>query len=126
MKQKPATIQSNTIQSKNSVLLPAEHPDKIRHWKFRVFKDKLARHSITLGGNSVIVAILLILFYLIYETAPLLKGADITMIAEYPVISNKSGIKKNAQTEISTRSYYTVEEQGEVAAKCCIAINRFN
>ena len=117
MKQKPATIQSDIIQSKNSVLLPAEHPDKIRHWKFRVFKDKWARHSITLGGNSVIVAILLIFFYLVYETVPLLKGAYIKAIAEYPIASNKSGIEKNVQTELNVNSYYTVEEQGEVAAK---------
>jgi phosphate transport system permease protein len=46
-----------------------------RHW--RTFKDHLARHAMTVGGISVIIAILLIFFYLLYVVLPLLMPASI-------------------------------------------------
>lgn len=102
--------ESKASQSEHQVLLPAGHPDKVRHWKVRLFKDNWARYIITLGGNSVIVAILLIFFYLLYETAPLLKGADMDIIAQYPLQSEQ--LKADTQQAI-----YTLEEQGEIAAR---------
>ncbi len=103
---------STNIQPDSSDLLPDEKSGKVRCWKLtswktRVFKDKLAQYSITLGGNSVIVAIVLIFFYLIYEALPLLNGAEIEKIAEYSIDSRLS----------IGKSYYTIEEQGEIAAK---------
>lgn len=41
--------------------------------KFRAWKDRFARRAIALGGLSVIVAITLIFFYLLYEVMPLFK-----------------------------------------------------
>ncbi|MDX2503480.1 MAG: ABC transporter permease subunit [Gammaproteobacteria bacterium] len=98
-------------QAKKSVLLPIDHPESIRRWKLRVLKEKLALYGITLGGNSVILAILLIFFYLMYETAPLLTGADIQEIATYQIAQDNRQIKE------SIDSYYTIEEQGEIAAR---------
>jgi len=46
--------------------------------KFRALKDKLARSSIAVGGISVIVAVMLIFFYLLYEVAPLFQSAEIS------------------------------------------------
>lgn len=45
--------------------------------KFRALKDRLARRAIAVGGWSVIVAITLIFFYLLYEVMPLFKSASI-------------------------------------------------
>lgn len=44
----------------------------------RRFKDKLANITIGMGGVTVILSILLIFFYLLYEVWPLLKGSDLT------------------------------------------------
>ncbi|WP_198265888.1 ABC transporter permease subunit [sulfur-oxidizing endosymbiont of Gigantopelta aegis] len=106
------TQRSTTKQASNSIVLPSEHPQRLRHWKFRVFKDKLAQIVISLGGNSVIVAILLIFFYLVYETAPLLKGADISSLSDYSLTDHDHNAKK-----ILTHSYYSLEEQGEIAVQ---------
>ncbi|MCW8932233.1 MAG: ABC transporter permease subunit [Gammaproteobacteria bacterium] len=106
---------SSKIQSGKNVLLPAEHPKRVHHWNFRVLKDKWARYVVTIGGNSVIVAILLIFFYLIYETAPLLKGADIEILANYSLNSNIDN--EQQKLNIGKESYYALEEQGEIAAK---------
>jgi phosphate transport system permease protein len=106
------TQRSINKQATNRIVLSAEHPNRLRHWKFRVFKDKLAQAVITLGGNSVIVAILLIFFYLVYETAPLLKGADISHLSEYS-FTEQTQTTKNTLTQ----SYYSIEEQGEIAVQ---------
>ena len=45
--------------------------------KFRALKDTAARRAIAVGGWSVIVAITLIFFYLLYEVMPLFKSATI-------------------------------------------------
>ncbi|EPJ44231.1 MAG: binding-protein-dependent transport system inner membrane component [Osedax symbiont Rs1] len=49
----------------------------VRHRQFRAFKNRLATGSITAGGFSVIIAILLIFFYLLWEIIPLFKAAEI-------------------------------------------------
>ena len=48
-----------------------------RNRKIRAFKNRLATHSIAAGGMSIIVAILLIFFYLLWEIMPLFKTASI-------------------------------------------------
>lgn len=52
-------------------------PAILRNRKLRAFKDKLATSSIAIGGMSVIVAILLIFFYLLYEIVPLFQPASV-------------------------------------------------
>ncbi len=46
--------------------------------RLRLFKDKCFTVTMTIGGFAVILAILLIFFYLLYVVAPLFKGAGIT------------------------------------------------
>lgn len=48
---------------------------RFAHW--RKFKDKAAAVGITVGGSSVLVAILLIFFYLLYEILPLFQPASL-------------------------------------------------
>lgn len=47
---------------------------RLRHW--RLLKDKIARYVMTIGGVSVIIAIVLIFFYLLYVVLPLLLPAS--------------------------------------------------
>jgi len=82
-------------------------PALLRHRKFRKMKDKGATVGIALGGSSVIVAVLLICFYLLYEVLPLFSNADIEQTAQYSLPEESHG-----------ESYYlTAEEQNEVAMR---------
>ncbi|RKF17449.1 ABC transporter permease subunit [Alginatibacterium sediminis] len=56
--------------------------------KSRNFKDKLARYGVSLGGAIVLVALLLIFFYLLYVVLPLFKGADLTPAKSFPLSDN--------------------------------------
>ncbi|PHR65724.1 ABC transporter permease subunit [Pseudidiomarina marina] len=43
----------------------------------RLIKDKAARWGVTLGGGLVLIALLLIFFYLLYVVEPIFRGVDI-------------------------------------------------
>jgi len=49
----------------------------------RALKDRLARYFVASGGISVIIAILLIFFYLLYVVVPMFGSAEITESASY-------------------------------------------
>jgi len=51
----------------------------------RALKDRLARYFVAIGGISVIVAILLIFFYLLQVVIPMFKSADIAESHTYSV-----------------------------------------
>jgi len=48
-----------------------------RRIRIRNFKDRFARYGISLGGISVITAVLLIMFFLVYVVAPLFTSATV-------------------------------------------------
>lgn len=75
--------------------------------KFRALKDTVARRAIALGGWSVIVAITLIFFYLMYEVMPLFKSATIKHDSSFTL--HESVGSSNILTIFS-------EEQNEIAA----------
>jgi phosphate transport system permease protein len=66
-----------------SVLPAANSPVAIRRRAWREFKDRTARYGVALGGVSVIFAIVLIFFYLLFVVMPLFSGAEIETEAEY-------------------------------------------
>ncbi|MBE9538586.1 MAG: ABC transporter permease subunit [Proteobacteria bacterium] len=70
---------------------------------WRRYKDRFATIAISAGGASVLMAILLIFFYLMYEVLPLFSGAQ---------------IEKAEQLQLPAASgriiYAAMEEQGEV------------
>ena len=49
----------------------------------RRIKDKLASVSVTAGGILVLVALLLIFFYLLYVVKPIFESASVTAKAEF-------------------------------------------
>lgn len=69
--------------------------------KLRYFKDRLATVGITAGGAGVLVAILLIFFYLLYEVLPLFGSARVE--ASRPVA-----------WQFEAPAFLALEEQGEV------------
>lgn len=83
--------------------LDFDSPNLVRYRKIRKIKDKVASTSIGMGGGSVILAITLIFFYLLYEVMPLFKSADIQAVSEYQVPA----------AELGSTLYYAMEEQAE-------------
>ncbi len=78
-----------------------EHiPSWVPQW--RRFKDIAATFSISIGGSGVLVAILLIFFYLLYEVAPLFGSAQL-----------ENADDRSWQTR-EVPVYLAMEEQGEV------------
>ncbi len=80
----------------------SEHiPPYLARW--RRLKDRIATVSITAGGAAVLVAILLIFFYLMYEVLPLFQGAS---------VEPSPGVDWRFDGE---PAYLAMEEQGEIA-----------
>ncbi len=75
--------------------------------KIRALKDIFARRAIAVGGWSVIVAITLIFFYLLYEVMPLFKSAT---------IQQDSSFELQEPARSSKILTMFTEEQNEIAA----------
>ena len=75
-----------------------------KYRSLRFMKDHLARWGVAAGGLGVILAILLIFFYLLYEVAPLFKSAEMDEVARY-----------NSPAEAPL--YLSMEEQAEIALR---------
>ncbi len=75
--------------------------------KWRKIKDQLARYGIVAGGLGVIVAIVLIFFYLMYVVYPLFISAEAHSISQYSLPAPEAG----------KTLYLTSEEQNKVAVR---------
>lgn len=87
--------------------LDFDSPSLIRYRKKRNLKDLCAKYAIGMGGISVILAITLIFFYLLYEVAPLFESATADKVSEYPMPA----------AELGETRFLTSEEQGEKAMR---------
>ena len=85
-----------TTQSRTSLA-----QERLGGW--RQAKDTLANFTITAGGMAVLVAILLIFFYLLYEIVPLFKSASLDHQQTYAIEASGDVL------------YLGMEEQAEVA-----------
>lgn len=92
--------------------LDFDTPAAKRLRKFRAFKDKSASVGIAFGGISVIVAILLIFFYLLYEVAPLFHSAEIKQWQ----VNGQAAAPYEAPGRGKTL-YLTMEEQAEIGLR---------
>ncbi len=86
---------------------PVPRPAASIHRRWRFIKDILARYGVAIGGVGVIVAIVLIFFYLFYIVLPLLKGAEAEPIASY----------KRPGGPGQETLYLAMEEQAEIAVR---------
>lgn len=79
-----------------------------RHRKGRAIKDQVAKGGIAVGGLSIIGAVLLIFFYLLYEVAPMFVPADVEKLGQY----NTPGQSTDSPTLL-----LAMEEQAEIALR---------
>ena len=98
----------NTTSSNPIPILSAIYDHTtIRRRRWRMLKDKIAQHSMTIGGISVIIAILLIFFYLLYVVFPLLLPAHMEKMHQFSVPAPTAG----------KTWYLAAEEQNEVGVR---------
>lgn len=75
--------------------------------KWRKIKDQFTRYGVVAGGLGVIVAIVLIFFYLMYVVYPLFVSADAHALYQYELPEKSAG----------KSLYLATEEQNEVAVR---------
>ena len=90
-----------------SLLADFNSPAAQKHRFYRHLKDVMMRYMMALGGISVIIAIVLIAFYLVYVVLPMFKSPHIEQVASYPV-------PDGTKTETL---YYAMEEQREIGLR---------
>jgi len=78
-----------------------------RRHRWRMIKDMLSRFLFGIGGVSVIIAIVLIFFYLLYVVFPLFKPAEAQQAAHYTVPGISTG----------KTLYMAMEEQAETGVR---------
>ncbi len=78
-----------------------------RYQKWRLIKDKLANYGIAIGGLGVIVAIVLIFFYLLYVVYPLFISAKAEAVSQYSLPAAGAG----------NTLFMAMEEQNEIAVR---------
>ncbi|VAW65718.1 Phosphate transport system permease protein PstC (TC 3.A.1.7.1) [hydrothermal vent metagenome] len=80
--------------------------DMLQHkYNQRALKDRLARYFVAIGGISVIVAILLIFFYLLQVVIPMFSSAHIKEVQSYVLTGNSKTV------------YIGLEEQGSMGVR---------
>ena len=94
--------------------LDFDTPALKRHRKVRALKDRTAGIGIAIGGSSVILAVLLICFYLMYEVAPLFSGASIEQKDSYALPAAESGKSLYLTSEEQTEVGFRVAENGDM------------
>ncbi|MBL4820444.1 MAG: ABC transporter permease subunit [Gammaproteobacteria bacterium] len=75
--------------------------------KLRYLYDRLAGVLIAVGGIGVVIAILLIFVYLLYEVIPLFQSADVQQLDEYTLV----------QTQSADLLHLAVEEQSQIGMR---------
>ncbi len=75
----------------------------LRYRRWRHLKDRLAAHGVRVGGIGVIVAIVLIFFYLLLMVLPLFQSAEVQPRAQFPLTDDPDEIR-----------YLTMDEYAEV------------
>ncbi len=75
--------------------------------KWRLLKDAIMQKAVTVGGLSIIFAIVVIFFYLLYVVYPLFLSAEAQPQAKYAVPQETAG----------KTIFLNIEEQNEIAAR---------
>ncbi len=87
-------------------------PSARRKRKMRALKDRAATLGIGIGGISVIVAILLIFFYLLYEVMPLFRSAAVEPWQQNGQVVTPYPLPGQGET-----LYLAMEEQAEIGLR---------
>ncbi len=94
------SIEKHMIDKQHPIASPG-------YQKWRLLKDKLAAYGVTGGGLGVILAIVLIFFYLLYVVYPLFVSPSAEPVKTYSVPASEEGetvfLSMEEQNEIGTR-----------------------
>jgi phosphate transport system permease protein len=82
---------NTTSETSSPILSALNDPAIVRRRKWRMFKDKMAKHSMTIGGISIIIAICLIFFYLLYVVLPLFWPASMEKVQQFNLPAPTAG-----------------------------------
>jgi phosphate transport system permease protein len=105
----------NTIpETPHTIASALNSPAVARRRQWRMFKDKVVKHAMTVGGISVIIAILLIFFYLLYVVFPLLLPASITTGSRFATPAADAGKTLYLATEEKNELAIRVTDSGHV------------
>ncbi len=94
----------NSIQVDN---VPPKMTASQRYQQWRLIKDKIAEYGVVAGGLGVIVAIVLIFFYLLYVVFPLFLTAESKSVSHYDIPLPAAG----------NTFFMAMEEQNEIAVR---------
>ncbi len=100
------SINSPSHTQQSSSIIDFDAPKIKRYNHLRKVKNQVATVGISLGGISVIAAILLIFLYLMYEVVPMFAAADVEEINQYALVG-----------DASETLYLAIEEQNELALR---------
>jgi phosphate transport system permease protein len=98
-----------------------DRSSRLRHQQWRLLKDSVARWGVGLGGVSVIIAIVLIFFYLLYVVFPLFAPASAEKIAQYSLPA--AGTESSSAEGVSSINseprtlHLSLEEQREIGSR---------
>ena len=99
----------NSNESAAGVSLPDFNSKSASNYrKWRHIKDVATRYLMAFGGVGVLLAIVLIAFYLLYVVIPMFKSAHIESVSSYSV---------PGKTATNNTLAYAMEEQREVALR---------
>lgn len=65
--------------------MTAETKKRLAASHSRLIKDRAARFGVTLGGGMVLIALLLIFFYLLYVVEPIFRSVDVEKLDQFPL-----------------------------------------
>ena len=91
--------------SAKSTLLQLSSSDAYQRW--RQLKDKVVAQAVTVGGLSIIFAVVLIFFYLLYVVFPLLLSAHAESVSSYQA----------PDATLGRTIFLSMEEQNEVGVR---------
>lgn len=100
-------MSATDIATRESLLTDFQSPAALRYRRVRQIRDAATRYMMAVGGIAVIVAIVLIAFYLVYVVLPLFYPARLDKLHEYAAPGGN----------YSESLYYALEEQREIGLR---------
>lgn len=100
-------MSNSEITANGSILPDFNSAAAVRHRRRRGLSDLVTRYLMTMGGIGVIIAIVLIAFYLLYVVLPMFKPASLEQLASYNV---------PGEATAETVDYF-MEEQHEIGLR---------
>jgi len=96
--------------SRPTPVLPAtDSTENKRRRRWRMLKDHLASYGVAMGGMGVILAIVLIFFYLLFVVLPLFGSAEMERVADYDLPGSAADPNRS-----NPSLHLAMEEQAEI------------